>query len=109
MMGAFVYVMGVSHETYHAEFDQTAHRNLARQYVAANLLIREPPLTAHNFAGALQHLTEINPEIDVYVLDAAGNILAGSIPAPSMMRQRIALGPITAFLRAWNSVAGITR
>ncbi len=98
MTVAFVYVMDVSHETYHAEFEQTAHRDLARQYVAAHLLIREPPLTEHNFANALHHITEINPEIDVYVLDAAGNVLAGSTAAPSMVRHQVGLKPVTQFL-----------
>ena len=98
MTAAFVYVMGVSHENYHSEFDQTTNRDLARQYVAANLLIREPPLTAHNFANALRHIVEINPAIDVYVLDARGEILAGSTDAASVTRQRVALEPIGQFI-----------
>ena len=98
MVAAFVYVMDVSHETYHSEVNQAANRYLARQYAAANLLIREPPLTAHNFANALKHITEINPEIDVYVLDAHGEILAGSIPTASMARQRVGLESITEFI-----------
>lgn len=96
MVAALVYVMGVSHERYHAESDQLANRNLARQYVAANLLIREPPLTAHNYANALRHLIEINPDVDVYVLDASGNILASSVEAPA--RKRIELNPIRQFI-----------
>lgn len=98
LMGlSLVYVMKVSHETYHLEFEQTANRDLARQYVAANLLIREPPLTAHNFSNALQRLIEINPAIDVYVLDGKGEILAGSA-STSVGRQRVALEPIAEFL-----------
>jgi len=98
MVVAFVYVMGVSHETYHSEVNQTANRYLAREYAAANLLIREPQLTAHNFADALRHIAEINPEIDVYVLDAQGEILAGSIAAALMKRQRVGLESITTFI-----------
>lgn len=98
LMGlSLVYVMRVSHETYHLEFEQTANRNLAQQYVSANLLIREPPLTAHNFANALRKLIEINPAIDVYVLDGKGEILSGSA-ATSPGRERIALAPILEFL-----------
>lgn len=98
MTVAFLYVMGVSHEAYHLEFDQTANQDLARQYVAANLLIREPPLTAHNFTNALRHITEINPQIDVYVLDANGEILASSNGASSMARHRVELKPLLQFL-----------
>ena len=98
MTVAFLYVMGVSHEAYHLEFDQTANQDLARQYVAANLLIREPPLTAHNFTNALRHITDINPQIDVYVLDANGEILASSNGALSMVRHRVELKPLLQFL-----------
>lgn len=98
MTAAFLTVMRASHETYHLEFDQTVNRDLAREYVAANLLIREPPLTAHNFARSLQRITEINPDIDVHVLDAGGGILASSVAVPPVVRKRIRLQPIVEFL-----------
>jgi signal transduction histidine kinase len=98
MTGVFVFVMRVSHETYHLEFDQLANRQLAPQYVAAKLLVREPPLTAHNFASSLQRITSINPNIDVYVLDARGQVLAASAPGDRLVRQRVALEPIARFL-----------
>lgn len=94
----FIAVMRISHETYHLEFDQTTNRELARQYVAANLLVPEPPLTAHNFANALRRLTEINPYIDAYVLDARGEILAASARKMPLARVRVAPEPIRAFL-----------
>lgn len=98
MTGVFVFVMRVSHETYHLEFDQLANRQLAHQYVAASLLVREPPLTAHNFASSLRRITSINPNIDVYVLDARGEILAASAPGGHVVRQRVALEPLARFL-----------
>jgi two-component system, OmpR family, sensor kinase len=98
MTGVFIVVMRVSHETYHREFDQTANRGLAEQYVRANLLVREPPLTAHNFANSLGRIAEINPNIDVYVLDAHGDILAASPSAHASLRTRVDLEPIGRFL-----------
>lgn len=98
MTGVFIFVMQVSHETYHLEFDQLVNRDLAQQYVQANLLIREPPLTAHNFARALGRITSINPNIDVYVLDARGDILAASATAGKVVRTRVSLEPIARFL-----------
>jgi len=98
MTGAFLVVMNVSHEAYHLEFDQVVNRDLARQYVAQNLLVREPPLTAHNFAASLQHITAINPDVDVYVLDAEGNVLAASTSDHPVVRERIDMGPVTRFL-----------
>lgn len=98
MTGVFVVVMGVSHETYHLEFDQTVNRDLAAQYVRAKLLVREPPLTAHNFANALRRITDINPDIDLYVLDARGEILAASDTRLPVVRPRVGLEPIGRFL-----------
>jgi two-component system OmpR family sensor kinase len=102
MTGVFIYVMRVSHEAYHLEFDQTVNRDLAQQYVAANLLVREPPLTAHNFASSLHGITAINPNIDVYVLDARGGILAASVSRGAIVRERVELDPIARFLAGLN-------
>lgn len=98
MTGVFVVVMRVSHENYHLEFDQTVNRGLAEHYVRANLLVREPPLTAHNFANALRRIADINPDIDLYVLDARGEILAASDTSVPVVRQRVGLEPIGRFL-----------
>lgn len=98
MTGAFIFVMRVSHEKYHLEFDQLANRHLAQQYVASSLLVRDPPLTASNFASSLTRITSINPNIDVYVLDANGAILAGSVPDERILRTRVSLTPIARFL-----------
>lgn len=98
MTCVFIVVMRVSHVAYHLEFDQLTHRALAQQYVAANLLVREPPLTAHNFAGSLRNITSINPSVDVYVLDARGTILAASAPGRRVVRRRVALEPVARVL-----------
>ncbi len=98
MTSVLIFVMGVSHTTYHLELDQLRNRDLARQYAAAHLLVREPPLTAHNFASSLNHITEINPGVDVYVLDASGYVLAASVGARRLARHRVDIAPIRQFL-----------
>lgn len=100
MTGVFIFVMRVSHETYHLEFDQMANRNLAQEYVDASLLVRDPPLTAHNFARSLKRITAINPSIEVYVLDGRGEILAASAPGNRVVGNRVGLDPIMRFLGA---------
>lgn len=98
MTGIFVFVMRVSHETYHLEFDQLVNRELAQQYVRANLLVRDPPLTAHNFARSLDAITSVNPGIDVYVLDARGEVLAASATGGHVVRARVNVEPIVRFI-----------
>jgi hypothetical protein len=98
MTGVFVFVMRVSHETYHLQFDQTVNRDLAQQYVRANLLVRETPLAADTLADALRGISEINRNIDAYVLDARGEILSASTAARPIVRRRVDLAPIDRFL-----------
>ncbi len=92
--------MGVSHETYHAEFDQTTNRNLARQYVEANLLAGELSLHAEDVAGALRHIVEINQGNDIYVLDGGGRVLESSVDDTRIAQRRIPLDSIREFLSA---------
>ncbi len=98
MAGTLIFMMRVSHERYHLEFDQIVNRNLAHQYADDKLLASEPPLTEGRVTSALQHFAMINPNVDVYVLDARGNIRAGSVPAARIVRTRVGLEPIARFL-----------
>ena len=98
MAGTLIFMMRVSHERYHLEFDQIVNRNLAQQYVDDKLLVSDPPLTAGKVTDALQRFAKINPNVDVYVLDAQGNIRAGSVPAARIVRTRVGLEPISRFL-----------
>jgi signal transduction histidine kinase len=98
MTGVFVFVMRVSHETYHLQFDQTVNRDLAQQYVRTNLLVRETALATDTLANALRGIAEINRNIDAYVLDARGEILAASTAARPTVRRRVDLEPIDRFL-----------
>lgn len=98
MAGVLIFMMRVSHERYHLEYDQMVNRNLAQQYIADNLLVPEPPLTAGNLASALRRITHINPNVDVYVLDARGDIVGASATAGRIVRTRVDLEPISRFL-----------
>lgn len=98
MTGVFLIVMRVSHETYHLEFDQTVNRDLAQKYVRANLLVGESALATHTLGDALRGIAEINRNIDVYVLDTRGEILAASTAARPTVRRRVNLEPIGRFL-----------
>lgn len=100
MIGVFFVVMHISHETYHLESDQMVNRDLAQQYVAANLLVREPPLSENNLAQALGRIAEINPNIDAYVLDTRGEILSTSIASGLIVGTRVSLKPVVQFLDA---------
>jgi signal transduction histidine kinase len=98
MTGALLVVMQVSHRLYHLEFDQTVNRELARNYVAANFLLTDAPLTADTLHQGIRKLAAANPEVDIYLLDDDGGIVASSVPRDAWRRSRVDLRPVRDFL-----------
>ena len=86
------------HEAYHTEADQTVNRRLAQHYADARLLITDEPLTALNFHAGIQKLAELNPDVDIYLLDADGALIASSLPTGLWVRGRVDLAPLRNFL-----------
>jgi two-component system, OmpR family, sensor kinase len=98
MTAALLYVMQVSHQQFHLEFDQTVNRDLARQYVAANFLLTDRTLTASTLHQGIKKLAAANPEIDIYLLDDTGGIVAASVPETARRRIRVDVQPIKALI-----------
>lgn len=98
MTGALLVVMQVSHRLYHLEFDQTVNRELARRYVASNFLLTDAPLTADTLHRGIRKLAAANPEVDIYLLDDDGRIVASSVPAAERRRSRVEMEPVHEFL-----------
>jgi two-component system, OmpR family, sensor kinase len=98
MTAALVYVMQVSHQQFHLEFDQTVNRDLARQYVASNFLLTDRRLTASTLHQGIKKLAAANPEIDIYLLDDSGGVVASSVPEAARRRTRVDLQPIKEFI-----------
>lgn len=98
MTGALLVVMQVSHRLYHREFDQTVNRELAQRYVASNFLLTDAPLTAETLHRGIRKLAAANPEVDIYLLDNRGQIVASSVPTTERRRVRVELRPVHEFL-----------
>jgi signal transduction histidine kinase len=98
MTGALLVVMQVSHRLYHLEFDQTVNRDLARSYVEANFLLTDAPLNAATLHRGIRKLAAANPQIDVYLLDNEGQIVAASVPLASLTRSQVDMDPVREFL-----------
>jgi signal transduction histidine kinase len=99
MTGALLYVMRVSHEQFHDEFAQTVNRDLARRYVESSFLLTDRPLNATTLHEGIRKLAAANPEIDVYLLDAAGEVVASSVPQADIGVPSVSLAPVQEFLR----------
>jgi two-component system, OmpR family, sensor kinase len=98
MTAALLYVLSVSHEQFHLEFDQTVNRNLAREYVAANFFLTDRQLDAMTLHQGIGKLAAANPAIDVYLLDLQGRVVASSVPTAEWRRSAIDVQPIREFL-----------
>ncbi|MBL8199620.1 MAG: HAMP domain-containing histidine kinase [Chromatiales bacterium] len=98
MTAIFAVILLGYHEAYHTEADQTVNRRIAQQYADARLLITDEPLTVLNFHQGIQKLAELNPDVDIYLLDDSGAIVASSVPAEQWARRRVDPAPLRAFL-----------
>ena len=103
MTGALLVVMQVSHRLYHREFDQTVNRELAQRYVASNFLLTDAPLNAETLHRGIGKLAAANPEVDIYLLDDSGGIVASSVP------RRSGVGRESTCVRCTSSWRGATR
>jgi signal transduction histidine kinase len=98
MTAALLYVMQVSHQQFHLEFDQTVNRDLARQYVESNFLLTDRGLTASTLHQGIKKLAAANPEIDVYLLDDSGAIVASSVAESDRRKDQVDMRPIKEFV-----------
>lgn len=98
MMAALLFVTDFSHELYHEELEQTVNRDLAQRLVAADFLLIDQPLTADSLHRGIRKLAEANPDVDIYLIDPSGGIVAASVPEKRWARHRIDMTPVQRFL-----------
>lgn len=80
------------------EVTQTLQRPIAANIVTEQWLMRGDAINKPALKAIFKRLMGINPSIEVYLLDGAGRILSYSAPPNSVKRDRVALGPIQAFM-----------
>lgn len=82
---------------YQEELEQRLNRDLARQLLSDTQILDEGVSDA-DLEHIFHVLMVVNPRIEVYLLDAEGQILAYSAPEGKVVRERVSLEPIRAFL-----------
>jgi len=88
----------VATRLYIREIDQSLNRSLAANIVRSTQLIRGERVDRDAVDHAFHSLMEINPAIEVYLLDPTGRVLAYSATPGKVKRARVSLGPVGAFL-----------
>lgn len=89
-------------QRYQQEVSQHLNRPLAASltaHLAAKNLLSPDPAVLQKARSEIKYLMVINPNIDVYLLDAQGTILASSGSPEEIRRSRVSLTPLHRFLR----------
>lgn len=95
---AFLVVNLISTRMFLQEINQGLHRELAAHLVKESLPIENGVVQEDALEHIFHMLMVINPAIEVYLLDASGNLLSFSAPENVVVRKSVAMEPIEAFL-----------
>lgn len=79
--------------------DQALNRNLAKTLVAERNLVRENELDEEALKETFRLYMDVNPSIEIYLLDLGGKILAYSADPNRVHRSHVDLKPVRAFLK----------
>lgn len=80
------------------EVSQKLNRDLAEHIVADKILMEQGEIHEAALKDLFHMLMVINPNIEVYLLDPSGSLLAYSAPPGKVKRQNVSLEPIQRFL-----------
>ncbi len=83
---------------YFQEVNQKLNRILAQHLVSENILMKEGRVDEEALRNIFHMLMVVNPVIEVYLLDAQGNILAYSAPPGKVKRKAVSLEPVKRLL-----------
>jgi len=89
---------------YIREVNQKLHQSLAKNLVAERILVRDGEVDQEALEHVFHVLMVVNPQIEVYLLDPDGGILAYSAPPGRVRRERVSLGPVHRFLEGTRSL-----
>jgi len=99
LVGGLVFVAGLASVRHFLnEVHQKVNRDLAEHLVADSLPMENGEIREEELEHIFHVLMVINPNIEVYLLDPQGEILAYSAPKGIVVRERVDLGPIHQFL-----------
>ncbi len=80
------------------EANQKLNRDLARYLITANKLERGDPVNHRALATLFARLMSVNPNIEIYLLDADGTILSYSAANERVKRKSISVEPVQRFI-----------
>jgi signal transduction histidine kinase len=94
----YILISGTMTERYLQEITQHFNRDLAQHIVSDRGLVIEGEMNDKALKATFSAYMDINPSIEIYLLDKSGKILAYSADPGKVKRERVDLAPIQAFL-----------
>jgi two-component system OmpR family sensor kinase len=91
-------VSGYATDLYLQEVRQKLNRELAPHLVQEGVLLPDGKVDPAALEHIIHMLMIVNPNIEVYVLDPGGRVLAYSTPPGKVRREQVSLEPVTRFL-----------
>jgi signal transduction histidine kinase len=91
---SFVLISVFSTEKYQQEVNQKLNRELAGLIVAEKIILQDNRINQEALKEIFHMLMVINPSIEIYLLDPAGNILAFSAEPGKVKRKTVDLEPV---------------
>ncbi len=97
---AFMAIARFSTEMYYQEVTQKLNADIAMYVVQEELLIQNGRVNREGLGDLAHTVMIVNPSVEVYLLDLAGNILGYEAPDEKILRRQVSLQPIGQFLSA---------
>jgi len=92
--GASVWLQVRANDMHEKEVVQGLSRDLARSIALENRLVGTEGLTMEGVRTLFGQLMNVNPSVEVYLLDPSGRITGDAAPQGHLKRERVDLGPI---------------
>lgn len=99
LMGlVFILLALLSNHMFLQEMNQKLNRSVAKHLVTTRLLIDEGEVNEEALEEIYHDLMEVNPAIEIYLLDNSGQILSASTEDEEIRMDRVSLEPVFRFL-----------
>ncbi|MEO1078362.1 MAG: ATP-binding protein [Pseudomonadota bacterium] len=98
MGGALVYITAATSELHTLEVTQRVNREIAIHAAEDMPLLDEQGVNQQAIQDLMHHVMFINPIVEVYLLDTEGRVLSHALPYGTVLRDRVDMQPLQAFL-----------
>ena len=96
--GVFVVVAMYSAHMYQQEVSQQLNRDLAMYIVNEHVLIDDGKVQHDNLSELFENVMIINPSLELYLLNADGQVIGHSMAPDKVKHRQVSLAPIKSFL-----------